>query len=161
MNRIADARQALLDALTVVLEGRVGGYPLPRNARHVAPYAWIDQPVVTRQVQGRSTFTVATFPVSIIYDGADHTQVAGLDEMVARIWDVAELTAGMEPVDAFPTDRPVDSGVTLRGCDVRVAVTITARTLCPPDVSAAAIPPPVVEATGRTNNQHSEEAVHA
>ena len=148
MNRLTDARQALVDALAVVLEGRVGAYPPPKNARHVAPYVWIDQPTVTRQTIGRPTnVVVATFPVSVVYDGADHAQVAGLDEVVARIWDIAEVTAGMEPVAANPIDRPVDSGVTLRGCDVQVAVTITARTLCPPDVSAAAIPPHVVEAT--------------
>ena len=157
MNRIADARQLLLDALSTVLDGRVNGYPLTRGARHVAPYTWIDQPTVVRETRGRSTFVVATFPVSVIYDGADHAQVAGLDETVARIWDVCEVTPGVEPVDAVPIDRPVDNGITLRGCDLRVAVVITSRTLCPPDVSSAAIPPPVVEATAVTTVPHPEE----
>ena len=148
MNRLSDARQALIDALQAVLAGRVSAYPLPRSARHVAPYVWIDQPTVSRETRGTATVVVvATFPVSVIYDGADHAQVAGLDELVARIWDVAEVTPAMEPIEARPVDRPVDAGVTLRGCDVQIAVTITARTLCPPDVSAAVIPPHVVEAT--------------
>jgi polysaccharide deacetylase 2 family uncharacterized protein YibQ len=66
-----------------------------------------------------------------------------LDDLVGRVVDAAEATAGLQPRQWVPrelADRP-----RIRVVVVDVAVTITARTLCPPNVTAALVPPEPLE----------------
>jgi hypothetical protein len=111
MNRLGDARQLLYEAIADCLPGRVNPYPLPGPSRGLAPYVWIDDASVATQPSGRNgRVIVATFPVWIVYDGAVHAQVAGLDDLVAAVWDACEATAGVSPVTAGP--RTVAADVT-------------------------------------------------
>lgn len=151
MNRLAEARTNLATALADVLPGRVHAYPLPRLARGTAPAVWLDRPTVGRETVGaRSRIISATFPVWIVVDGADRAQLAALDDIVAAVWDYAEATTSCEPRFAQPRDTAITVGTgqtpsVLPGYVVDVAVTIAARTLCPPDVASATIPPELVE----------------
>ena len=79
VSRLADARAALYNALNPVLPGRVDPYPPPAG-RVVAPKIWIgDHDGNPATIGTATTVTVARFAVWIVYDGAVHAQVAGLD----------------------------------------------------------------------------------
>lgn len=140
MSRLSAARTALHAALTAVFDepfqveedrlvgfsnGRVSAYPPPQPA---APCIWVEQPSGSAtSTGGGALIDVATFPVAVVYDGADRAQVAGLDELVSRVWDAAR-TVG-EPQRWEP--RLVDvGGPNLRGVFVDVDMRIGARTLC-------------------------------
>lgn len=149
MSRLSEARASLHAALSHVLDepiqleedrlvafspGRVHAYPPGTIA---APCVFIEQPSgqVGTTGAGNVLFDLARFPVAVIYDGTDRAQVAGLDELVARVWD-ASRAAG-EPV-AF-TPGPLDTGgPNLRATYVDVEVRIRALTLC-----GSAAPAPV------------------
>jgi len=141
-SRLAAARATLHGALSAVFDepfqieedrliafsnGRVGRYPPPQV---VAPCVWVEQSsgaVDTVGTAATGLVDVATFPVQVVYDGADRAQVAGLDELIARVWDAAR-TVG-EPVRW--TAGPVDAGgPNLRATVVEVEMRIGARTLC-------------------------------
>lgn len=156
MNRLAEARRRLFEAVGPTLPGRVEAYPQAFVARGTAPYIWIEQPSggVASMAAGGRVF-VATFPVWCVYDGAVRAQVAGLDGIVAAVWDACEAAEGLEPRSVTPRDVTA-AGEALRGGEpdtlhlrasvVTVAVTITARTFCKPDdVVPASIPPVLVE----------------
>jgi hypothetical protein len=142
VNRLDDAQTRLYTALSGVLDepfqieehrlvgfsnGRVSKYPPPQV---VAPCVWIEQATGSIGVVGTTVTGLidqVRFPVTIVYDGADRAQVAGLNELVSRVWDAAR-TVG-EPI-AF-TPGPVDvGGPNLRSTVVDVEMRIGARTLC-------------------------------
>jgi hypothetical protein len=147
-SRLADARAALHTALTPVLPGRVDPYP-PAAGRVAAPKVWIgDVDTTPATIGSNTTVTLAQFPVVIVYDGAAHAQVAGLDDLLSAVLDAVAAAAGFEsdgsrvgPV----VELPVDS--TLRAVTVTATATITARTLCPPAPTTATVPPTPLEAT--------------
>ena len=145
MSRRADERAQLCAALGPGLPGRVSAYPPTKATEFVAPYIWIEQPAVARTPIGnRSVGTVAAFPVVVNYDGAVRAQVAGLDDIVSAAWDA--VTQVGDPREARPTELDV-GGTRLRATVITVEITITAKTLCPPAVVAAPIPPvPLQEA---------------
>jgi hypothetical protein len=142
MSVLADARAALYGALAHIFDDPVpvlGGDPIQFSAGRaqeyppqdfVAPVVWIEQPRgSTRQIgaTGATTIDYATFPVAVVYDGADRAQVAGLDELVARVWDAAR-TVG-EPFSFQP--QPIDAGgPSLRATFVDVDMPIAALTFC-------------------------------
>ncbi len=159
MNRLGDARTRLLEAIAPVLPGRVEPYPPETVARLVAPMVWIDQPSVRRETVGRAIDVIAaTFPLWVLYDGAVHAQVAGLDDVIAALWDACEAATGIEPRQALPRALPNEVQTLLTRPPVErpdrprlvsaavldVAVTITARTFCVPDAVTATVPPPTV-----------------
>jgi len=139
---LSDARAVLYDALAHVFDDPVpvlGGDPIQFTAGRsqpyppqdfVAPCVWVEQPRgSTRQVgtTGLTTVDYVTLPVAVVYDGSDRAQVAGLDELVARVWDAAR-TVG-EPVGFQP--QPVDvGGPNLRATVVDVDMPIAALTFC-------------------------------
>jgi hypothetical protein len=132
-SRVAAARNALHGALSPVLPGRVDPYPPPAG-RVAAPKVWIGDVDTTPTTIGTSTtVTLARFPVVIVYDGAVHAQVAGIDDLLSAVLDAVNSEPGFEADGSrpgLPLDMPLDS--TLRGHIVTASVTITARTLCPP-----------------------------
>jgi hypothetical protein len=142
-SRLADARLALHTALRPVLPGRVDAYP-PAAGRPVAPKVWIgdvaDGDPAT--IGSSTTVTLARFPVVVVYDGAVHAQVAGLDDLVSAVVDAVEAAPGFEH-DGWRArpfgDLPVDS--TIRSIVVTATVTITARTLCLPTPDVVTVPP--------------------
>ena len=78
---------------------------------------------------------IATFPVYVVADGRPDEQTRKIDELLAYVWDAA-FDCGALPNDAVPA--PIDvGGPSLRGALVRVELTITAATLCPPSMEAA------------------------
>lgn len=141
MNRLDDAQSRLYGALGGVFDepfqveedrlvgfsnDRVSKYPPPQP---VAPCVWIEQASGATGVTGATAGLVdlVRFPVTVVYDGADRAQVAGLNELVSRVWDAAR-TVG-DPI-AF-TPGPVDAGgPNLRSTVVDVEMRIGARTLC-------------------------------
>ena len=147
MNRLADARSTLADALSPVLPGRVGTYEPARLAKTTAPYVWIGDPPWQEESHG----VTAMFPVWFVVNGADHAQHALYDDLAAKIRD-AVVAAGMRARRATPRDVPVDVNAdhvgpipTLSGCVIDVAVTIAGRTLCTPDTEPALFPPEPLE----------------
>lgn len=142
MNRLDDAQTRLYTALKTVFDepfqieddrlvgfsnGRVSAYPPPQV---IAPCVWIEPSSGGEQPTGTTAVglvDVATFPVALVYDGTDRAQLAGLNELVARVWDKAR-TVG-EPRRWEP--RTIDvGGPSLRGVFVDVDMRIGARTLC-------------------------------
>ena len=142
MNALADARGALAAVLEPIMPGRVA--PYAPGTMFSAPYVWVgDDTGRPERAGSNSTFIVATYPVWIAVDGEDRAQIALLDDLKARVWDACEATAGLQPRQWVPrelSDRP-----RTRCAVIDVAVTITARTLCPPNVTAAVVPPEPVE----------------
>lgn len=152
MDRLSTARTALFAALTPVVPGRVAPYPPARKAHIVLPYVWIDQPRLAVPNFGTNTrMTVATFPVYVGYDGDVRAQVAGLDELVAQVWDACMGVAGASPTSGEATTVDV-GGTSLRATIVRVDVTVGAYSLCLPTVTPVLIPPQPVPVNGGTTD---------
>ena len=123
-----------------MLPGRVAALP-PSSVPYPPPYVWIDQPDVGVATTGnRTQLTVASFPVWVAYDGAVKAQVAGLDDVVAKVWDACFTVPAARPVNATPQTIDV-AGTTVRGVVVTVDVTLGAFTLCVPAVELSDIPP--------------------
>lgn len=142
-SRLADARTALHNALAPVLPGRVDPYP-PANGRVVAPKVWIGEVDTDPATIGSATaVTLARFPVVVVYDGAAHAQVAGLDDLLASVIDAIEAAPGFDADGSRSGPVPgttVAFDSTLRAAVVTATSTITARTLCPPTVTPVTIP---------------------
>jgi len=142
MNALTDARNLLVAAAEAVLPGRVNGYGTTRIQRGVAPYVWLESPRMDPETIGTSsTMWAAVFPVRVIVDGATHAAVAELDELTAKLVDAFEATRAVQVRHVEPGDVFIDSTHVLRGATLDVAVTITARTFCPPPPVAAVVPP--------------------
>lgn len=145
-NRILDARQTIVNALSPLLPGRLQAY---KPARVIPPMMWVETPSVTIV----ESVIVASFPVFGVVDGADHSQQAVLDDMIARAWDACRATSGLRARLLQPRDIPVDASATaasrgyvapgesMRGFVFTVDVAINSRTLCPPTVSPIEVPP--------------------
>jgi hypothetical protein len=143
-NALADARALLVSALEPVMPGRVGAYP--PGSLVTPPYVWVDVSTGRPERSGTaSTMWVATFPVWVAVDGDDRAQIALLDDLTARLVDACEATRGLQARQWVPRELPDRPRVRVAVIDV--AVTITARTLCPPNVSAVLVPPEPVEVT--------------
>jgi hypothetical protein len=142
VSRLADARTVLVAALGPVLPGRVDPYP-PTGGRVAAPRIWIGDVDTDPATIGAATaVTLARFPVVIVYDGAVHAQVAGLDDLLSAVLDAVGAATGFEadgsrtrPVAGLPVDS------TVRAIVVTATVTITARTLCLPTPDVVTVPP--------------------
>lgn len=148
MTILADKRVELVNALAVVLPGRVKPYPRTMSAP-VAPSAWIGQPEgAERTLPGmRSTAVVATYPVTVVYDGSDEAQVAGLDDLVVKCWWALTAVPQAHPRRWRPTTIDVVAGTTeikWRAAVIDVEVTVAAISMCPDPPTAATIPPPLV-----------------
>ena len=143
-NRVAAAREALHDAIAPILPGRTSPYP-PPSTLVGSPYIWVgDTDGFPSTIGDRTKVVIVTFPIWVSYDGADRAQVAGVDDIVARVIDATTTI----PLAAYAGHRaqPQDPSSTRRLTRVAVDVTVTAATLCPPDpVTASAIPPVPVE----------------
>lgn len=131
MNSIGEARQQIADALAPLLAGRVHAYRPPTVS---APAIWID--AWTLNVV--SDVSVVTFIVLGIVDGADHAQLAAIDEMGARAWD-AVRPSRPKARSARTRDVLID-GKTYRGFELFVDAAIRANTLCVPTVEPIQIP---------------------
>lgn len=139
-----EARQRLVDALAPILTGRVQPY---KPARVSPPMIWIETPSVTVQ----EGVIVASFPVFGVVDGADHSQQAVLDDMIARAWDACRAAGGLRARLVQPRDIPIDptqpaspiqpASSSHHGFVLTVDVAIQARTLCPPTVEPIEVPP--------------------
>lgn len=140
MSKLSAARATLYAQLVHVFDAPVNGAQFSPERVHqwpaaqpVAPCLWIEQPAGTLDEVGqRGSVLVNTvvFPVTIVYDGADRAQVAGLDEIVGRTWDLA-WRAGGRPISFRP--GPIDvGGPNLRGTVVQVEMTIASVTFCEP-----------------------------
>ena len=144
MSRLSDTRAALYAALLEVVVEPVNGLTLGAGRVHQwpaqqpnAPCVWIEQPANTlSDIGGRGSVlaNVVTFPVAVVFDGADRAQVAGLDELVARVSDAA-WAAGARAVRFRP--GPVDvGGPSLRATVVDVEMTVPQVTFCDEPVLA-------------------------
>ena len=144
MSRLGDARAALVAALAPVLPGRVDPYP-PAPGRLVAPKVWLGDPETIPATIGQATaVTVLRIPVVVVYDGAVHAQVAGLDDLLSAVIDAVAAAPGFESDGSrpgAPFGVQLDQS-TIRAHVVTATTTITARTLCPPPAAAAVTIPP-------------------
>jgi hypothetical protein len=131
VNQLSDARQRLHKALSPILaEGRV--HPLPPS-QIVSPCIYIETPVGSLSVQGQATLVTANFPVVIVVDGDQKSQVLTLDELIARVWDAIRTVDRGNPTSWSPGSLDV-GGVSQRSATVIAEIVITARTLCDPPI---------------------------
>lgn len=148
MSALTDARTRLFDALAPVFVEPVGGYQFTGRvyrtppAKLAAPSVYLGMSDGVRQTgpQGGPRY-VATWPVWIVYDGANADQVDGLEEVIGRVHDAANA-AGMVATGHTNADPPLPAGATtltstLRGVVVTVDATVRAVTLCPVPVLEA------------------------
>ena len=133
-SRLADARSVLLDALAPCCPA-ASTRTRPPPGRVAAPKVWIaDHDGAPATIGSATTVTVARFAVWVVYDGAVHAQVAGLDDLISvrrrrgRGAPTASSTTAWRPA----TVPGVAADSTLRAAVVTATVTITARTLCRP-----------------------------
>lgn len=135
--RVSAARSSLWDVLRNALDPtpwRAHKYP---PAQVVAPCIFIGTtPDLAQDVRGTpgATFTIATFPITAVFDGADERQVAGLDDMQCLVWD-AVLAVGANPRSATPGRLNV-GGPTLRSVVIDAEFVLLATTLCIPLLEA-------------------------
>lgn len=145
MNRLTSARTELYEAIAPVLAGRVAPTP-PTGKPYPPPYIWLDRSDGAITTVGtRTQVSVATFPVWISYDGAVKAQVAGLDDLVAQVWDAVLHVPAARPDRWFNSVADV-GGVAVSGVVVSVEVTLGALTLCITPAAASPIPPVTVPA---------------
>jgi len=142
MSAISDERARLHSALVAACAGlieaeRVHLYTPPTIA---SPCCWIAQPRLNVAIVGSpgATMIIATFPVYVVASGYEPAQAALNDELVARVWDAGASMARAEASSAVP--QPVDvGGASQRAVVVDVDVTVTARTLCPIEITTRAL----------------------
>lgn len=135
MTTPVDIRQQLVDALAVVLPGRVQPYP-PTTARYTTPSIFVDQ--LSLSTDG--PYIVASFPVWVLSDGSERAQVAEHDDIV---WN------------AYLALRPVADTVTVvpqqlagfRASVITADFGIDVFTLCDPQPAGSAAIPPVLAGT--------------
>lgn len=142
VNAFATARAALVDALDPVLPGRVFPYEPPAGLadRAGGPTVWLDVATPGTRASGSSVFNTVQFPVVISFDGSDEAQVAGLDELQAKVCDVIASTARCRRISAIPAPQ----GNTNRSVVYTVEMTVGVGSFCAPDTTPADIPPPIV-----------------
>ncbi len=142
MSRLSDARAVLLTALEPVLPGRVDAHLLDGPARLTAPRVSIGVADTNPATIGSYTgVTEATYPVLVSYDGAVRAQVAGLDDLLSSVIDAVNAAPGFQADGSRSNSRVDGPDSTVRSCVVLATTTIAARTLCPPDMTSASIPP--------------------
>ena len=148
MSRLADARTVLHAALAPVLAGRVDAYP-PASGRVAAPRMWIgDVETVPATIGTSSAVTLARYPVVIVYDGAVHAQVAGLDDLLSAVIDAVGAAPGFESDGSRPgAPFGIQLEQAVRAHVITATTTITARTLCPPTAVAVTVPPSPIRST--------------
>lgn len=136
LHRIGQARGELHSAIAAILDqGRVAAYPKPED---VGVAVWIDVPSVA---SSGNTIEV-DFPVHATYDGTDEAQVAGLDDVVSRVWDACERLKTTTPLRASPGPDITIGGRNRRRQIITVRRAIAARTLCLPDAPGESPVPP-------------------
>lgn len=140
MNIIDDALDSLAAELATVLPGRTTADP---RRTDVGPSIWIDVPTITPDRPISAKHVTADFPVHITADGADQSQVAFLNDAVAKVWDAC---------DRLPLCYPVISRPDPASADVNRAVTVTVRMVLrasgfclPAAPTAAPIPPDPID----------------
>ena len=139
MNRLEVARDAIVQAIAPVLSGRVYPYPPSPQQAQMAPAVWIGQADGQPTIIGeRTEIMLAIFPIHVVYDGADRAQVAGLDDIISGLVDAVRHVPGAW-VRGWRTEAPDFNGTSRRASTVEVEYTITATTLCLPDVGGDVI----------------------
>ena len=139
MNRLEVARDAIVQAIAPVLSGRVYPYPPSPQQAQMAPAVWIGQADGQPTIIGeRTEVTQAIFPIHVVYDGADRAQVAGLDDIISGLVDAIRTVRGAR-IRGWRTEPPDFNGTSRRASTVEVEYTITATTLCLPDVGGDVI----------------------
>lgn len=142
MNRFAQSRAALVAALDEVAPGRTFAYRTDK----VVPAVWLGValPGERTPTGGRTPVKVARFPVTITFDGSDDAQVAGLDELTAKVTDAIQALPGARVVGARTSEETV-AGRAYQAVVLDVSYSLGIGSFCGPTVTAAEIPPPIVE----------------
>lgn len=135
-NAIDDALHNLAVELDKVLpDGRVTADP---RTEDVGAAMWIEMPtIVPDRPQGARQVTI-DFPVWITADGADHAQVAQLNDLVAKVWDACAQLKLCWP----QSSRPVQVQSGNRAVVVTVRMLMRATGFCRPDPPGVSPIPP-------------------
>lgn len=144
VSALTDRRTALHEALSGVFDAPVGGYAfagrvLPhRPAKAVAPLVWLDDSTSARQRDNLAQKWVATFPAWVTFDGADAAQVAGIEEIIGRIYDAAaaKFTVMGHAPSPLPPELVDSAPARLRASVVTITAAVRADTFCPPTDTA-------------------------
>lgn len=138
MNTIDDALDRLMEALRPLLPpGRVSPVPIS-NA--VGPAIWVDSPSLSpNRLQGATAWYV-DFPVWVVYDGADEAQLAGLNDLLARMLDACAGVKLCWPSGVRPGE--LRDSPDWRAQVMTIRMTITSRSFCLPAAPVEAPIPP-------------------
>lgn len=135
-NVISDAASTLAAELDKVLPGRTTATP---RTRDVGEAIWIDVPSLAPDKPMAARHVTADFPVWITSSGADHAQVAFLNDATAKVWDACDTLRLCYPIGSRPA--PTREGEA-RAVIVTVRMLLKASGFCLPDPpTEAAIPP--------------------
>lgn len=141
MNKYAEARTRLVEALEEVLPGRVFPYE-PSSSVPMGIWIGVALPS-TRSAGNSSTVKTVALPIVISFDGDTVAQIAGLDETVAKVEDAIANLAGARLLAARFVDSPDDRSKSTVVIDIDISTGV--RSICPPTVEEAEVPPPIVQ----------------
>lgn len=135
-NVIDDAVAEISTALAGVLPGRSTASP---RTETVGPSLWVEMPTLTADRVPQTKQILADFPVWITADGPDRSQVAFLNDCVARAFDALDRVPHCYPVSSRPA--PTEPGVP-RAVILTVRKLLAGRGFCRPDPAGESPIPP-------------------
>lgn len=133
---ITASRTDLFDAIKgCVPAGRAHKF-VPKQI--ATPCLWLERPRLLTRTEGRATTViVTTWGIMLAADGEDVGQQSALDGLLAEVWDAAEAATNAHPIAAYA--QPIDiGGPTVTAMRIDVDMTISARSLCGPNLKEAA-----------------------
>lgn len=152
MNVLTRAREELHASLADVFVEPVRGYAfdgrvLPyRPSRASAPLVWLDDSSSNRSRAERAWSWAVTFPVWVVHDGTVEAQVAGVEEIIGRVYDAARaarftvLGHDPSPLPAELVQATTTNPPRLRAAVVSITTGLVRETFCPPPDSEELTP---------------------
>lgn len=145
MNAITDRRTAMHDALAEVFVAPIGGLAFSGRvhrtepAKLAAPCVYIDASAGRSATsKGGAALYLTTYPVVVVYDGAQQAQIDGVEELVCRVMDAVGAVDRAEVTGHAPITldvQRIDPTSKLRAVAVSVDVPILTRTFCRPTLT--------------------------
>ena len=86
----------------------------------------------------------ARFPVTIVHDGSDDAQLAGLDEITGRVCDAISGLRGAHRIAARVGTEAIRS-IDYPAVVIDVDVVLDGQSFCAPAAIQAEVPPPLVQ----------------
>lgn len=129
---IADERTKLYDALVAGVAAPSWRVHRTSPSQLVAPCVYLDAVELSIDTSIGAGLVLCTFPVVLVWDGAQGPQIDGLDTLLGEVWTAA-VHAGGDPQTSRPLALDV-GGPSLRAHVLRVEMFVQALTMCAPSL---------------------------